>query len=60
MIEYLSTIWSTQHPGFYAFCVIAALFVGYMAGLYGYAQADRIGYRRALSMIARQDAERGI
>lgn len=51
---------ATQHPAFYFLAASAFFFLGFMVGLYGYAQADRIGYKRALSMIARQDAERGV
>ena len=51
---------ATQHPAVYIFGAALFFFLGFMVGLYGYAQADRIGYKRALSMIARQDAERGV
>lgn len=51
---------ATQHPAFYLLAAAGVFFVGYMAGLYGYSKADRAGYVRALSNVARQDAERGL
>ena len=46
MLDLMLYHWATLHPAMYAAIAAFALLVGYLAGLYGYAQASRDAYRR--------------